>query len=105
MAAAIRFAFQHGSFLSFRRGDADAAAQVPALSLSKALRNPRVLGFLGVWFGVNIIFGIGSIAIGADGASVAWQAHIGGFFAGLLLFSLFDPVSRIRRDAADAPSP
>jgi membrane associated rhomboid family serine protease len=56
------------------------------------LRNPRVLGFLGVWFGVNLIFGIGSIAIGADGVSVAWQAHIGGFFAGLLLFSLFDPV-------------
>jgi membrane associated rhomboid family serine protease len=24
--------------------------------------------------------GIGSIAIGADGASVAWQAHIGGFW-------------------------
>jgi membrane associated rhomboid family serine protease len=104
MAAAIRFAFVQGSFLSFRRGDADAAALVPALSLSKALRNPRVLGFLGVWFGVNIIFGIGSIAIGADGASVAWQAHIGGFFAGLLLFSLFDPVPRTARDAADAPS-
>jgi membrane associated rhomboid family serine protease len=105
MAAAIRFAFVQGSFLSFRRGDADSAAQVPALSLSKALRNPRVLGFLGVWFGVNIIFGIGSIAIGADGASVAWQAHIGGFFAGLLLFSLFDPVPRIPRNAADAASP
>ena len=44
MAAAIRFAFARGSFLSFRRGDADAAAQVPALSLSRALRNPRVLG-------------------------------------------------------------
>jgi membrane associated rhomboid family serine protease len=101
MAAAIRFAFVQGSFLSFRRGDADAAALVPALSLSKALRNPRVLGFLGVWFGVNIIFGVGSIAIGADGASVAWQAHIGGFFAGLLLFSLFDPVLRNPRDAAD----
>jgi membrane associated rhomboid family serine protease len=69
------------------------------------LRNPRVIAFLAVWFGVNIIFGIGSIAIGADGASVAWQAHIGGFFAGLLLFSLFDPVPRIQRDAADAPSP
>ena len=94
MAAAIRFAFVQGSFLSFRRGDADAAAQVPALSLWRALRNPRVLAFLAVWFGVNIIFGIGSIAIGADGASVAWQAHIGGFFAGLLLFSLFDPVPR-----------
>jgi membrane associated rhomboid family serine protease len=105
MAAAIRFAFVQGSFLSFTRGDAEAAARVPALSLMHALRNPRVLGFLAVWFGVNIIFGIGSIAIGADGASVAWQAHIGGFFAGLLLFSLFDPVRRVAPDAADASSP
>jgi membrane associated rhomboid family serine protease len=68
------------------------------------LRNTRVLGFLAIWFGVNIIFGIGSIAIGADGASVAWQAHIGGFFAGLVLFSLFDPVRRTALDAADASS-
>ncbi|GAC1632265.1 MAG: rhomboid family intramembrane serine protease [Bradyrhizobium sp.] len=105
MAAAIRFAFVQGSFLSFSRGDADAAARVPALSLTRALRNPRVLGFLGVWFGVNIIFGVGSIAIGADGASVAWQAHIGGFLAGLMLFSLFDPVPRAVDDAASASSP
>jgi membrane associated rhomboid family serine protease len=105
MAAAIRFAFVRGSFLSFNRGDADAAARVPALSLLRALQNPRVLGFLGVWFGVNIIFGVGSIAIGADGASVAWQAHIGGFFAGLLLFSLFDPIPRAVPGAADASSP
>jgi len=105
MAAAIRFAFVKGSFLSFSRGDADAAARVPALSLLRALRDPRVLGFLAVWFGVNIIFGIGSLAIGADGATVAWQAHIGGFFAGLLLFSLFDPIPRGSADAADASSP
>jgi len=104
MAAAIRFAFVQGSFLSFNRGDADAAARVPALSLTRALRNTRVLGFLAVWFGVNLVFGIGSIAIGAEGASVAWQAHIGGFLAGLLLFSLFDPVSRAA-NAADASSP
>jgi membrane associated rhomboid family serine protease len=63
-----------------------------------------VLGFLGIWFAVNIIFGVGSIAIGADGASVAWQAHIGGFLAGLLLFSLFDPVPRAAAHAADASS-
>lgn len=104
MAAAIRFAFVHGSFLSFNRADADTAAKVPALPLSRALRDPRVLGFLTVWFGINIIFGIGSIAIGMEGATVAWQAHIGGFFAGLLLFSLFDPVPRARPDAADASS-
>ena len=104
MAAAIRFAFVKGSFLSFSRGNADAAAKVPALSLTRALRNGRVLGFLGVWFAVNIIFGVGSIAIGADGASVAWQAHIGGFLAGLLLFALFDPVPRVAAYAADASS-
>ncbi|MBV9565950.1 MAG: rhomboid family intramembrane serine protease [Bradyrhizobium sp.] len=102
MAAAIRFAFVQGSFLSFSRGDADAAARVPALSLLRALRNPRVQAFLVVWFGVNIIFGVASIAIGADGASVAWQAHIGGFFAGLILFSLFDPVPHREADAAPA---
>jgi membrane associated rhomboid family serine protease len=104
MAAAIRFAFVRGSFLSFNRGDAEAAAQVPALSLTRALRDGRVLAFLGIWFGINIIFGLGSIAIGADGASVAWQAHIGGFLAGLLLFSLFDPIPRAASHAADASS-
>jgi len=105
MAAALRFAFVQGSFLSFSRGDADAAAKVPALSLWRALRNGRVIAFVAVWFGINIIFGLGSIAIGTDGASVAWQAHIGGFLAGLLLFSLFDPVPRINGDAATASSP
>jgi membrane associated rhomboid family serine protease len=105
MAAAIRFAFVRGSFLSFNRGDADAAALVPALSLSRALRNGRVLAFLAIWFGVNIVFGVGSLAIGGgDNVSVAWQAHIGGFLAGLVLFSLFDPVPRARDDAADASS-
>jgi membrane associated rhomboid family serine protease len=105
MAAAIRFAFVRGSFLSFNRGDAQAAAQVPALPLTRALRDRRVLGFLVVWFGINIIFGVGSIAIGTDGGSVAWQAHIGGFLAGLLLFSLFDPIPRAAARAADASSP
>jgi membrane associated rhomboid family serine protease len=107
MAAAIRFAFVRGSFLSFNRGDADEAARVPALPLLRSLRDPRVLAFLAIWFGTNIIFGVGSIAIGADGASVAWQAHIGGFFAGLLLFSLFDPIPRVPREferpSADMP--
>ena len=107
MAAAMRFAFVQGSFLSFSRGDADAAAKVPALSLWRALRNGRVLAFLGIWFGVNIIFGVGSLAVGMDeGQSVAWQAHIGGFIAGLILFALFDPVPRRESDAAPAlPNP
>ena len=104
MAAAIRFAFVKGSFLSFSRGDAEAAAKVPALSLWRALRNGRVLAFLAIWFGVNILFGATSLSLGGEEASVAWQAHIGGFLAGLLLFSLFDPIPRARDDAADASS-
>ncbi len=108
MAAAIRFAFVRGSFLSFSRGDADAAARVPAQPLFRALRDTRVIGFLAVWFGMNIIFGVGSIGVGSEGATVAWQAHIGGFLAGLLLFSLFDPIPRGQRadpepSAADMP--
>jgi len=102
MAAAMRFAFVQGSFLSFSRGNADAAAKVPALSLLRALRNRRVLGFLAVWFGVNIVFGAGGITPGAEGADVAWQAHIGGFVAGLILFALFDPIPHVRDDAAGA---
>jgi membrane associated rhomboid family serine protease len=104
MAACIRFAFVRGSFLSFSRGDADAAAKVPAQSLLRALRDHRVLAFLAVWFGVNIIFGIGSFAMGTESVSVAWEAHIGGFLAGLLLFSLFDPVPRATRGVADPSS-
>jgi membrane associated rhomboid family serine protease len=36
-----------------------------------------------------------------EGQSVAWQAHIGGFLAGLLLFRLFDPIPRAPRPGGD----
>jgi membrane associated rhomboid family serine protease len=57
------------------------------------LRDPRFLIFLGVWLGINMIFGLGTLPIAGEGQDVAWQAHIGGFFAGLLLFAAFDPVA------------
>src|SRR4051812_48729445 len=100
----VRCACGRGAFLSFPVWDADTAAKVPALPLLRALRDGRVVGFLAVWFGVNIIFGVGAIGVDAETTSVAWQAHIGGFLAGLLLFALFDPVPRVRSDAADASS-
>jgi membrane associated rhomboid family serine protease len=56
------------------------------------LRDVRVLAFLVVWFGVNLLFGVGTISMPGVEQSIAWQAHIGGFLAGLLLFPLFDPV-------------
>jgi membrane associated rhomboid family serine protease len=91
MAAAMRFAFQRGGPLSMlRSGDAE-SYHVPALPLVGVFRDARVLLFLAVWFGMNIIFGVGSFPTLTGGESVAWQAHVGGFLAGLLLFSWFDP--------------
>jgi membrane associated rhomboid family serine protease len=95
MAAALRFVFQQGAPLGVWRADGDAAAyRMPALSLQATLRNPRFLIFIGVWIGLNALFGFGSLPIGGGaGQDVAWQAHIGGFLAGLLLFNVFDPVA------------
>lgn len=94
MAAALRFVFQRGGPLGLWRGGADASAyRVPAASLLATLRDPRFLMFLGVWIGLNALFGLGSVSIGEEpGQEIAWQAHIGGFVAGLLLFNAFDPV-------------
>lgn len=91
MAACMRFAFSRGSFLGLGRGNAN-AAHVPAFSLVAALQNSRVLTFVAIWFAVNIVFGIGVLSMGGETQTIAWQAHIGGFLAGLLLFSYFDPV-------------
>jgi len=45
------------------------------------LQDPRVLAFLLVLFGVNLLFGLGSISMAGVEQAIAWQAHIGGFLA------------------------
>lgn len=92
MAGSIRFAFQHGGPLSLFRGDDDATYRVPAAPLSVALRDSRILLFLLIWFGLNLLFGAGSIGVTGTEQTIAWQAHIGGFIGGLVSFALFDPV-------------
>ena len=103
MAAAIRFAFQRGGPLRLIGNNQDDAYRVPALPLRAVLRDMRALVFLGVWFGLNLVFGIGSI--GLDGAEqpIAWQAHIGGFLAGLIGFAAFDPIKSPRFDDGGGP--
>lgn len=94
MAASMRFMFQrNGPLDSWQRSGprATEAYRVPAAPLLATLRNPRFLLFLAVWMGLNALFGFGSISFGEPGQQIAWQAHIGGFFAGLLLFAAFDP--------------
>ena len=99
MAASMRFAFQRGGPLGLLRRADDAAYRVPALPLLAALRDARVLVFLIAWFALNVMFAFTSLPILGVGQVVAWQAHIGGFLAGLFAFAAFDP---IRAGAADA---
>lgn len=92
MGAALRFVLQPDGPMTHWRDRSEAAYHVPAASLGTTLRDPRFLLFLGVWLGLNALFGLGTISFGiAAGQEIAWQAHIGGFFGGLLLFNAFDP--------------
>jgi membrane associated rhomboid family serine protease len=92
MGAAARFAFQRNGPLDPWNPNRERAYGIPAEPLLVAFRNPQVLGFVGVWFAANLLFGLGSSAIIGDDQTIAWEAHVGGFLCGLLLFSLFDPV-------------
>jgi membrane associated rhomboid family serine protease len=94
MAAALRFAFEAGGPLGPWRNSGPEAFRVPASPLLRSLRNPQVLVFLGVWFALNLLFGLTSAMTNLSEGSVAWQAHVGGFVAGLLLFPFFDPIRR-----------
>jgi membrane associated rhomboid family serine protease len=93
MAASMRFVFQRGGPLGLLRPGEGNAYRVPAAPLLTTLRDPRFLIFLAVWIGLNAIFGLGSIPLTGQGQAIAWQAHIGGFAAGLFLFAAFDPVA------------
>ncbi len=90
MAAAIRFIFSvpdHGHVNEEGRGELWA---VPMKTLTETLKDSRVLGVLAIWLLMNILSGIGVLSMGQGDNPIAWEAHIGGFLAGLLLFSLFD---------------
>jgi membrane associated rhomboid family serine protease len=102
MAAAMRFAFQPNAPLGLFGTNEPEAYRVPAAPLGAMLRDGRVLGFIVVWFGLNLLFGIGAVSLDGGQQAIAWEAHIGGFLAGLIAFPLFDPVGRgaWRRHAA-----
>ncbi len=96
MAAAMRFCFERGGPMSgFGRLAPEAAARVPRASLVDVWRNPRALAFTFIFLAVNLAVALMS---GSEtGGQVAWQAHIGGFVFGLVLFGAFDPVPPARR--------
>lgn len=43
-----------------------------------------------IWSAINVFLGVTGFTPEGFGAAVAWEAHLGGFFAGLVFFPLFD---------------
>lgn len=95
MGAVMRFLFSAldmGSFAALR----ERPRSVPLMNLRDSLTDRRILAVTAIWLLLNVItaFGIPGIS---EGGSVAWEAHLGGYLAGLLCFGLFDNPPRRRR--------
>jgi membrane associated rhomboid family serine protease len=51
----------------------------------------QVLSFSAIWLGINAITGVFGFGAGPGVHAIAWEDHMGGYLAGLLLIGLFDP--------------
>jgi membrane associated rhomboid family serine protease len=87
MGAALRFIFRGGAL----RGPAaiDGMRRVPLMTLAEALQDRRMLAIVVGWTVLNVLLAQGAGAF-VEAAGVAWEAHLGGFYAGLLLYGFFD---------------
>ena len=94
MACAARFAFVPYGPLGRPRSDHPGSYFLPSLSIFEMLKNAQAASFLAIWFAINLLFGLGTGAIDGQ-ASIAWEAHIGGFLAGLFLFPFLDPARNL----------
>jgi membrane associated rhomboid family serine protease len=54
------------------------------------LKSRPIIGFSLVWVGINVVSGVARLGVTDDLAVVAWVAHLGGYFAGLVGISYFD---------------
>ena len=93
MGAATRFVFRPSDEPGrlFDRSALNEAFRQPALSLRQTLTTKAALAFVIFWFATNLLFGYLPALGGIGEGPIAWQAHIGGFLAGLLLFPVLDP--------------
>jgi len=89
--AAARFVFQPGVFFRDAPNLYGQSQQAPPMEgLREMLANRQALAFVGFWFAINLLSGVGGQSVGFSNAPIAWEAHIGGFLVGILLAPLFD---------------
>jgi membrane associated rhomboid family serine protease len=60
---------------------------------------------VGGWTVLNILLAWGAAGL-TEAAGIAWEAHLGGFFAGFLLYGFFEPLPPLlpRDDGNAAPA-
>ena len=100
MGAAFRFIFgkDEDGVPSIARG----AHRAPLMSLADTLRDRRIMMAVAGWVILNALVGWGAAASLTDAGSIAWEAHLGGFIAGLLTYGFFErlPVRPTTHDDA-----
>jgi membrane associated rhomboid family serine protease len=90
MGAACRFAFPpRGGY------DRTYGHLYPRQSIFGVFRNRTVVIFTLMWLLGNVLIAVGLPLMGGDIGEIAWDAHIGGFLFGFLLFQLFDPLPKV----------
>ena len=67
----------------------DSPAAIPRMSLMQSLTDKRIVLASIVFVGLNLMAIIGFGGMGEMHA-IAWEAHLGGYFFGLLAFAAFD---------------
>jgi membrane associated rhomboid family serine protease len=90
MAAAARFVFASDRDLLRGLRAPREAHERPRQTIPELFRNRAAAMFLVMWFASNLVFGFAAAPLGITDASVAWEAHIGGFLAGLMIFPWLD---------------
>lgn len=50
----------------------------------------QIVTFTLIWLLINMVFGMTGLGMGGETGQIAWQAHMGGYFAGLFLTGPFD---------------
>ncbi len=88
MGAAIRLIYADG--LPLALGIRRDVRHVRALTLRETLTLPGPRQFIVVWLLVNALIGLVGLGTLGEAGRIAWDAHLGGFVAGLLLLGPLD---------------
>lgn len=97
MGAAFRFLFS--SIADGGQLALGGAGTTPLMPLAQTLSDRRILIAVAGWTLLNVLLAWGASGL-TEAAGIAWEAHLGGFYAGLLLYGFFDRPTRIEDDAA-----